>query len=43
MIIIDNENTGNNVNKKIKYNLSSLGIYNNSRKIIDKNKIIDFK
>ena len=42
-IIIDNENKGNNVNKKIKYNLSSLGIYNNSRKIIDKNKIIDFK
>ena len=42
-IIIDNENKGNNANKKIKYNLSSLGIYNNSRKIIDKNKIIDFK
>ena len=42
-IIIDNEVTGNNANKKIKYNLSPIGIYNNGRKIIDKNKIIDFK
>jgi hypothetical protein len=42
-IIVDNESKGNNVNKKAKYNLSPLGIYNNSRKIIDKNKIIDFK
>ena len=42
-IRIDNEVTGNNANKKIKYNLSPIGIYNNGRKIIDKNKIIDFK
>ena len=42
-IIVDNESKGNNSNKKMKYNLSPLGIYNNSRKIIDKNKIIDFK
>ena len=41
--IIDNESKGNNAIKKIKYNLSPLGIYNNSRKIIDKNKINDFK
>mgnify|MGYP006873050844 CR=1 FL=1 len=42
-IIIENENLGYNINKKTKYNLSPLGIYNNSRKIIEKNKVIDFK